>query len=51
MKRCSCGKKADAIDKDIFYCARCWIKYRYIWFKNSYKTNKDYSTKLNAVKP
>ena len=51
MTKCKCGKRADVKEDNKYYCAKCWIKYRYIWFKNSYKTNKDYSTKLNAVKP
>ena len=51
MTKCKCGKRADIKEDNKYYCAKCWIKYRYIWFKNSYKTNKDYSTKLNAVKP
>ena len=26
-KRCSCGKRADVVERDVFYhCALCWLK-------------------------
>lgn len=40
MTKCKCGKRADVKEDTKYYCAKCWIKYRFIWFKNSFKTIK-----------
>ena len=44
MTKCnvkSCNKKADVKDKGTYYCAKCWIKIRYQWFKHELtKENK-----------
>jgi len=34
--KCYCGKKADVKEEDCkYYCTKCWIKDRFIWFKKS----------------
>ena len=37
MTKCSCGKKADVIDKGLYVCAACWIRLFGKSFKINYK--------------
>ena len=44
MTKCGvkkCTNNADVKDGGVNYCAKCWIKIRYKWFKNNLnKTDK-----------
>ncbi len=42
MTKCKCGKRADVKEDNKYYCSKCWIKYRFIWFKKSLQAKRGF---------